>query len=288
MSEIGFFKKIAFIFAAWLATRNRIPQTYALDNSAGCKWNFCSLYLRFVDDPCFESFLVCERPSWKGLSGLGFSKVKDYPIGFDLSEPQSPSKGVSWIEGNMSLPFETIGNFNVEFNRIYGTKSIAYSSVWRYLWGELFHLHFWMDCTEVISRWWFKYRFDFTPERMNILIEIVEWKRRDLKSQRVRSLGSEFSHIELFTVIATWRAWSLSDHSRHLAELKFILDSLVSTGELSHEPNGRYTLNAKSLATISAYETDNRKQHRSERNNKLTLFLTFVLALAAILELFLK
>jgi hypothetical protein len=241
--------------------------------------------LQYTEDPDLERFLVCERPKWKGISGLGFSNSQRHTIGTESSEARPPSEGIEWLQGNMSLPLNVLGNYTAQFTIVYGSQQIVYNSTLRYFFAELTLLHFWMDLKERVSQKIFKARFKFTPERMGILIQIVEWKREELRDRKINSLSAEFSHIALFTEIATLRAWGLSDHHRHLADLKFILDSLVSTGELNYGVNGRYSLNAQTLATISAYETDNRKERRSEANNKWMILLTFILAATAFFDL---
>lgn len=285
MSEIGIFRRISIICAAWLATRNRIPRTYSVSNSTDCNSNFCMFELRYKDDSDLEEFLICEKPSWKGISGIGYSNNQRHAIWTEPCDPRPPSEGSDWIYGNISMPFSALGVFTTRFTRIYRAQSIIYNSILSYFFGEAIMLHFWMNIKERFSQGWFTVRFKFTPERMKILIKIVEWKRRELRDRKIRSLSTEFSHIELFTEIATFRAWGLSDHDRHLADLTFILDSLVSTGELDHGMNGRYLLNAQTLASISAYETDNRKERRSNWNNIWMISLTFVLAATAFLDL---
>ncbi|MEX5727252.1 hypothetical protein Ga0609869_000605 [Rhodovulum iodosum] len=253
--------------SAWLATNKPIPERYSLSAGYEVKYNFT--YLGFEEKGVnYSRFLLLEKPRKEGLTGLGW--------------PADASKGV-----NVSIPFKIIVDPEYDIRRIYGPIEIKYNTLASYIFGETTLKHKREYWKERLAQRVFNRSFRFSAERMDILEKLVDWRRQLLKEGAEGSLSrGRFSHFDFFSLLYSIRAWGLDDRHIYLEELKFVLDSLVASGELSYR-DGRYHLEAKALETLSRYE-DSRRRHRDQtKQNSRVSLLTLVIAIATALQAFL-
>ena len=97
----------------------------------------------------------------------------------------------------------------------------------------------------------------------------------------IQGTDTGFSFITLFDSYCTPKVWVHPKQSLFLAEFKFVLDSLIESGDLSKHADVNYKLEAKALHTISQYAEDEARHRDFERHNKSIFWLTLLLALAA-------
>ncbi len=262
--------KMAIRFGAYLATRRPVPKSYSLSSGDKVEKNFTYFFTYFFlteDDLEATKFLVLEKPTPRGLIGRGW--------------PQQGSTAVC-----ICLPYHTIGERKFEIKRIYGTIEVKYTSLWSYIFGELTLRHIRQFFYEWIRQTSFNRSFRFSAERMDVLRKIVDWKRASLSEDVADDLSSSpFTHIYLYSEVFTNRAWGLDQPLRYLAELRFVLDSLVSSGELDYRDH-RYFLNGKALQTLSDFESENRRHRDLSLSSWAITWLTLVIAIASVVSLF--
>ena len=254
--------------AAIAATRKPIAERYSLSSSKSPNYNFTYLKLHEQGDEQ-NDFLVLSRPKPNGLVGIGW--------------PDGVTPGV-----DMCLPFTAISKPRYEISRIYKSVRITYHSPVRFLIGELTLAHKRLNWREFRTQRAFEKNFRFSSERMEILSKIVDWQRRARSNNIANSiLDNEFAPTSAYSEIYTQRAWLLEEKDRFLSELVFVLESLVSTGEL-RKSGISYKLNGSALSTLSKYEDSKRRFQAQERHNSAIKWLTLFIAASAVIQLLKK
>lgn len=113
-------------------------------------------------------------------------------------------------------------------------------------------------------------------ERLEVLREIVE---QSLKDRDFRITAAQVGYI-----IYGPRWHEHPDHNNMLQYHSIILDSLVSSGDLSHTSIS-YAIEPQALATIAFSEEEDRRHNDLVRQQKILGLLTFALVLVGIVQI---
>lgn len=112
---------------------------------------------------------------------------------------------------------------------------------------------------------------------------------RYLVEATVENRTSTFDPLSLGVRLHTTRWFYHPQRQEHQAHLKLLMDSLVATGDLRLN-DGRYSVEPQALASLAAYEQEERRHHDSLRTsrtaNRISLTVIFVGVLAVAAELF--
>lgn len=258
-------RSMIFHTALRFATSKDVPRCYSLSDEPGRRFDFT--YFRIDQDLKNAeefSFLAEKYIQTKGLEGNTYDEVDEKPY-------------------KCCVPFECISNPKFDIARIYRNIHITYAKPLNYLIGELFQVHFWLYWRRKLSQVTFNKKFQFRADRIDILMFIVElyrekWGHEDF----IQGTDTGFSFITLFHSFCTPKVWGHPKQSMFLAEFKFVLDSLIESGDLSKHADVNYKLEAKALKTISQYAEDEARHRDFERHNKSIRLLTFFIAIAAV------
>lgn len=268
----GWMFQAGMVLGALVATRSPIPARYSTSSSRVPTNNFCYFSLEYPKGEVLEKFLVKSRPTRLGFEGIA------WPAKEDARFPES-QRGVE-----ICLPMAMLGVPRFDIMRVYGSQSIRYTSVAKYLIGELTFLAVRLHRKEVREQTKFENRFRFTAERISTLRAIIDWRREDVAQGTSRqALRSCFSQFALYTQLFSIRAWEVKGRDKHLAELELVLDSLVSSGDLGRDNHG-YIIQGKALQTLSDFETNDRRAKAAERGNTRMFWLTVVITIATAIQ----
>lgn len=281
------FRKFVLYFAANIALRHNVPRRYSLSISDGYIWNFCHFTVRLCNVEGIDKFLILERPTLGGLVGFGYSKDDFIPIGKSEGEMSLYFNDENILNPNLCISFSNLDIKSIRINRIYGSQSIEFSSVYLYLLYELLFVHMWRHRYQAYLQKKFQRDFQFSSDRIDILRKIIEWQRELVaKDKNYGSLSAPFSVSQLFSTICTYRVWSLPDHAAYLAELGLVVESLAQSGDLKRENNGLFCVEGKALETLSLFEAEKNRWNSNRKTNIWMVFLTAVLSITAILDFF--
>lgn len=261
-------------FAAWLATRRPVPIRYSLGNIDEVRFSFVHFSVFFPEAQELH-FLVAFPSSKESLYGHYVSRKND--LVWDIDEK-------SWLTATSALPFSKLSHANVEIEEIHGPISVTHKSLFLFCLSRVLFLSRLKLLRLRLSLQKFNRDFRFSVERMSLLADIVDIQRkRGADTSRRRSIRDEFSANSLYTEKYSLFAWQRNDLQKNLDELRFILDSLVESGDLIRTQSG-YRLTGQSLKTLSNYEEDNRRNRASKRSNSVTIFFSFAIALATVVQ----
>src|SRR5690606_23021606 len=134
----------------------------------------------------------------------------------------------------------------------------------------------------------------------NKLIQDVYNRKTLLRSERnellrylveatVANRTASFDPLSLGIRLHTTRWFFHPQRQEHQAHLRLLMDSLVATGNLRRN-DGRSSLEPQALATLAAYEQEERRHHdslhTSRTANRISLAVIIVGALAVAAQLF--
>ncbi len=262
--------KIGIRWAAYFATRQQVPNHYSPRNRGN---NFTYFWVCHEDTE-LEKFLPTLNGVRSGLNGIIL-----------------PSESSRWPPGNMTeacLPYSRLGKPKIKIFRHYNETEIEFSSVWMYILSELTRFHKLKNQLESKrehrEQRKFSRNFQFSSERMGILGKIVEWRRSKSKNEGRNALASDFSHIDFCDHVFSRRFFGLDDYNYYLDEVEFVLDSLVSSNDLTKH-GARYRLTGNSISSLSSFEKEKEQASRAAKHDSAILRLTAILAFAALVSL---
>ena len=241
------------------ALRKPTPRRYSLSD---VKNDFAHVTLKSTDGHAVEAIIT--ETNVDGLTGIFWGGDR-----FDLPG---------------SIPNAQLRQMSFKLERVYGRFRTTYSSPLEYLikdnlgYSQLLPLYDWL----VQAR--FNIAFRQRRERILLLSELVELylqtDTRDIFGRR-RSRSA----IDLFSNIYGSRVWGRSDTDQILRRFEFTLESFVSTGEFSRSDEG-YALEPAALASLDRFAVEDSRHTDSVTQNKRLYWLTLVLALAAVVQVF--
>lgn len=255
--------------AVKLATKREVPSRYYPSNKDNNFTYFWISHTSFDN----EKFLPTSTSHENGLIGA-------------ISPPeQSRWPGDRMVDA--CLPFSQIGKVRFKIHRIYGADATVFSNPIFFILSETFRIHIiksWLtNARETRAQKRFAKDFEFSVERIDILQKIIRWRRELSKQRGDNSISEEFSYIDLSDQVFSRRFWGLDDIEYYLSELRFVLESLVASGDLTsnHE---RYRLTGKSLESVSTFETEKQRFIKADRHDTAIRRLTWVIAIAAVVQ----
>ncbi len=258
-------QSVAFRIACKLATRKPVPQRYSLSNDPENRPDFTFFRFNAKDAESGYDFLATSVRE-EGIEGV-----------FVGSKPEK--------HGDGCLKFDQIRDPSYEIARIFRTVAVKYETPIRYILGEVIQRHrlgYWREKRLQNS---FNRNFRFRAERMSTLGDLVALHQRKMSDLKLLDFRDrDFDAMDAFTELYTDRVWGHPMTNKYLGEFEFILQSLVSSGELRFE-NHRYEVQGKALQTLSEYAEDQKRLADQVRHNWIIVWLTVVLALSALSQL---
>jgi hypothetical protein len=211
---------------------------------AGARINCFSVYI----DKDSEPYLLVHALAGESLECLEWSGAR-----FDLPK---------------TVSFSDIPDSDFSITHFYGYSEVQYKGLRDFVAGKVFRLPYLkiriVRSIESVDQYFFNKKKLVTKQRIELLRFLVS---RHLDGKSIKS------HVELMTGLYSIK-WVLHPEreSQH-ARLRFYLDSLVSTGELT-SLNGDYELTGKALQTIETYEEQERKHTESVKAQRANAWLT--------------
>lgn len=156
-----------------------------------------------------------------------------------------------------------------------------------YFWG-LFTL---LRYRVLLKEWWSQKRFNsrlrFRSDRIEVLKELVEVYLGGVEEDPLNFLGDGgISAWDLFQRIHGQRALGHPAFTSAFARFELILKSLVDSNDLSLNDNSSYRVEPQSLRTIAQFEVEQQRHNDQVKHNRRLVWLTAVIACAAIVALF--
>ena len=136
----------------------------------------------------------------------------------------------------------------------------------------------------------FNRKTKFRSDRISVLKKIVERYQREAEHDGIRFIvgGDEYTAvISHFEHVYGQRIFLHPSFNRELASFWLIMDSLSSSGDLEKSDQSDFKLNGQALATIAEFELSEQRHSDQKWHNWLIFALTFVLAAAAITQVYL-
>ncbi len=204
------------------------------------------------------------------------------PVGTHMIVDSSNAAGVTGRLFGQSVPLEPqiiswaeLEKLDVEITHYLGPYDFKYTSPWRFLWAY-------------ISRWPQLYRIaqrvrQFLFNRKKLVRVDRMLALRHLVEQRIGRRDARSSPVQLISEIHSFRAFHHPSIDEQLGYGSLLMDSLVASGDLSHE-QGSYKVLPKALVTLAQYDEDNRRHRDNNIIQWLVVWLTIILAIAAAIE----
>jgi hypothetical protein len=204
-----------------------------------------------------------------------------------LARSELPGKGYTgllWLEDQdgrectiLHDAFEASGRI-ARIEHYYRANQFNYTSPVWFLVAQLIHRHSLSILRNRIFQGAYNHRTLIRADRIALLQYLVE--------QSLQTPGKHFDVISLGVQMHTIRWIFHPKREEHQAYLRLVLESLCVTGDIDRV-DGSFQVNPKALATLSAYENEERK-HRDDINTSrvghrisLAIFVVGVLAIAA-------
>lgn len=200
-----------------------------------------------------------------------------------LLEKVSPRgiTGKFWSDGDelgkVSIPFNLIGDFELDIIHFYGPNDFRYDSLSKYFWKGFIPI----DKTKLLLHKGQQFLFNkkelVRSERIEVLKLILEKELDDG--------GYETSPVCLSTLLHTEKWVFHPDKSRQLRYNNLLLNSLYESGDLEKTQHG-FRLSPKALVTLSQFQADQNKQKQSDQQASSMKWLTFALVAVGIAQVF--
>lgn len=123
-----------------------------------------------------------------------------------------------------------------------------------------------------LSQWLFNRRSLVTADRIEMMRFLCGEAMKDANFRAEPQSRANAMHGKRF--------WRHPGAHGHVQRERFLLDSLVATGDLSREQDGHYRVQAKMVASLESIEGEDRRHRRSNRI-QWALFLVALFAAAA-------
>jgi hypothetical protein len=232
--------------------RKRAPASIPRTGEDGEKQD---CYLAVVTGMVAGTHLIVDSHDANGITGRLFGEA--VPL-----EPQT----ITWDE---------LEKLNLEITHFLGLDEFKYVSPRKFLWA---HISKWPQMYRIGQRLrqiFFNRKKLVRVDRMSALRHLVE--------QRIGRREASSSPVQLLAEIHTFRAFYHPNKEEQIAYSRLLMDSLVSSGDLSHD-QGSYKVTPKALVTLAQHDEDNRRHRDNKIVQWLVVWLTLILTIAAAIE----
>lgn len=245
-----------------------------------------STALRLLTLRLLRSALSCACPDRVPRSGEAAKRVNCYSVYVDRNtEPYLLVRAVrdeeleclEWsgerFDTPKSIPFSAVLESDLSVTHFFGYSEVQYSGFRDFVLGRLLKFPYAkihaVRAISSVDQHFFNKRKLVTKQRIELLRFLVA---EHLDGRSIRS------PIGLMTGLYSAR-WSMHpERDSQRAKLRFYLDSLVATGELTHQ-HGDYEVTGKALHTIEAYEEQERKHTENVKSQRAMIYLTLAVVL---------
>lgn len=136
------------------------------------------------------------------------------------------------------------------------------------------------------SQWRYNRSTPFLQDRLDLLRKLVEVRKRASAESKLFLFDEDaMDEFSLFEAIYSTRAFGHPNANQEIAQFQFLLESLKESEDLE-DVSGNYRLSGKSVKTLAEYEEQERRHADSVQHNRRLFWLTLVIALAAVAQLF--
>jgi len=224
---------------------------------------------------------------------------KDHNI-TDLLVRKSGKRGVAckeWVENenepangrfskNVIIPWEELENAKIEIRHYLKGHEFRYKSAHAFLLHQLFYLPYISIIKSWVSQTFYNTRTPVRSSRIELLKRLVRRRIKYHTEQGNYSIRDETgdSLLDLLTDIYGTRIYLHPKIDEYRSNLLIDLDSLVATDDVKITIN-KYVAAGKAVATIAAYEEENRRHLDNKKHNNRIFWLTVILAIVGSLQI---
>ena len=216
------------------------------------------------------------------------NSITDQEIILDKIDKNSFS-GMVWngerFDSPATFPIAEIDIWSLKVKRFYGYNQIEYSSLSDFLFSEITFFPQRLYFREWVYQRIYNYRTRFRHDRIDILRRLIEMHLTEAKKNNgILFTGSPESVVGLLARFYSNRVYGHPNLEEISARFRLILESLAATGELEKSNIHEFKLTGLAISAISNYELEERRHRDSVKQNRLLLFVTIVMAIAAIFQ----
>lgn len=220
------------------------------------------------------------------VAGLTFPEDSD--TWFRLLEETPKGFLGKWIEGQEAydacLPKSSADFANLDVRHFYKGLRITYTGPYDFLWGRLSGLAVRQLLWNRIIQTLFNRRTRFRRDRIELLKHMVELDLTHSNGEDIFWPRKEFQSFLTMSELYGDRVYAHPKINKESRRFQLIIDSLVESGELSKGQH-TYTVNGKSLETISEFEVEERRHRDTIRQTWIMIILTVVIAFSTMVSI---
>lgn len=265
------------------ALRKPLPQRFKLSDPGNDFVRFA--FLIDPKEPVFIDFTSAE-PLCVNQELPDQFLAKKFVVG-------SGVEGTIWLSDSQLVielckSLSDLAVLKVEVQRFFRGVNIKYTTALEFLLLDSIGWHRVQRLKAQISIWLYRRTIRFHRDRMDLLRALIGWRKAEALADGIFSVFSDdfFTSIDACSKLYSDNFFLLDDSEQLHIELKFLLDSLVSGGELELK-NGRYRLLPRALVTLHRYDIEVQRHNDAVKAQRSLVLLTLVLAGVALLDLFL-
>lgn len=219
----------------------------------------------------------------KSDAGLGFNVIVNelYP---------NHIEGLQW-DGNKyaikcSLQRRFLSDATVTITRYLREARTEYRSEWDFWLGEITGVTKRYLLRRTFDQWLYNKRTRFRRDRIDLLKDLVDRHIAQREENGILADPAPYqSALTLFEALYGTQVFAHPRTNQEYRRFELILASLADGGELERQ-NGRYKVAGRALSTIANFEEVERRHLDSVRLNRVLAVFTIVLAISAVVELF--
>lgn len=168
-----------------------------------------------------------------------------------------------------------------------GARMVIFDNPSEYLFREYAKTELLKELMDRVRQKQYNGKLRERDDRVKLLSELVanELERISSGDSTLLNDHASRSYIDLFTDIYGDRIWGHPEYSAYLARFRFFLDSLVEAGDLQRVEQN-YLVSPSALNSLARDAVDDRRHQDIVKQNRLITFLTAILAVSALVQIF--